>query len=604
MRDVRRLLPYSTLTILPPVRAMNLPRTMNQRNQLLQNLYDRFTCFDSLWPDLFGWIGDHIVGCSWSRYHIGLVPGIRGLAFRESPGGLSSLNPSTVVHELSHALGRAHAGNSHGESTGGGWDSRFPFPHGGIGGYGFDINNWQVVRPTWGSAGPPAGIPLSPNAGCDPDDTDCPTHDYLSYGDGPRWPSSYTWNNIWRHGFTGRVGSIFGGAGAGVAAEAEVSTPELVHIRGHLAEDGTLVTESYYTFPTPKGAVLPEANGDLHAAAVDANGKELSSRDVEPLALEDSEEALFSFLLPFPAETATIRLSYRGEVVDERAVSASPPTLSVVTPSAGAVVSSGEVLRIQWNAIDTDGDPMTYSVQYSADKGQTWLTLGTGLEETSLEVETRALPGSPDALVRVMASDGVLATRATSALFELQDQPPYAVILWPEDGASLSMVDPHIFQGSVADPEENEIEDETVGWFSDVQGFLGKGRSIDVKSLKEGRHEITLKADDLQGITGSRTIEIFAVRSGPPSRNFVRGDVTDDGTVDMSDAIALLGYLFLGAEAPECEDAGDTNDDGELDISDAIQILGYLFLGDNAPQAPFPEAGVDTTEDELHCPES
>ena len=48
--------------------------------------------------------------------------------------------------------------------------------------------------------------------------------------------------------------------------------------------------------------------------------------------------------------------------------------------------------------------------------------------------------------------------------------------------------------------------------------------------------------------------------------------------------------------------AADPNDDGNIDISDAIAILTFLFLGGKfpAPTPPGP-AAHDTTLDELGC---
>ena len=54
---------------------------------------------------------------------------------------------------------------------------------------------------------------------------------------------------------------------------------------------------------------------------------------------------------------------------------------------------------------------------------------------------------------------------------------------------------------------------------------------------------------------------------------FLRGDASGDGEVVISDAIFALGYLFLGGDAPPCDDAADANDDGTLEITDAIYIL-------------------------------
>ena len=83
---------------------------------------------------------------------------------------------------------------------------------------------------------------------------------------------------------------------------------------------------------------------------------------------------------------------------------------------------------------------------------------------------------------------------------------------------------------------------------------------------------------------------------------FRRGDANVDGKLDIADAIATLGYLFLGGAELPCLDAADTDDSGGLDISDAVRSLNYLFLGAEAPPAPGSEVcGEDPTEDELEC---
>ncbi len=84
------------------------------------------------------------------------------------------------------------------------------------------------------------------------------------------------------------------------------------------------------------------------------------------------------------------------------------------------------------------------------------------------------------------------------------------------------------------------------------------------------------------------------------SANFIRGDVNDDGSFDIGDAIAGLDYLF-GSTTLECVDALDANDDGGADIADAISILATLFSGGADPAAPFPSCGSDPTPDGLTC---
>ena len=50
-----------------------------------------------------------------------------------------------------------------------------------------------------------------------------------------------------------------------------------------------------------------------------------------------------------------------------------------------------------------------------------------------------------------------------------------------------------------------------------------------------------------------------------------------------------------------CPDATDTNDDSELDLADAIALLTHLFADNDGLPAPFPDCGLDPTEDALGC---
>jgi len=82
---------------------------------------------------------------------------------------------------------------------------------------------------------------------------------------------------------------------------------------------------------------------------------------------------------------------------------------------------------------------------------------------------------------------------------------------------------------------------------------------------------------------------------------FVRGDVNKDGAVDVTDPVAILGYLFLGTTPPACKDSADANDDGLINIADPVFILSTLFLGKGSLPAPYPDEGFDPTEDVIVC---
>jgi hypothetical protein len=74
------------------------------------------------------------------------------------------------------------------------------------------------------------------------------------------------------------------------------------------------------------------------------------------------------------------------------------------------------------------------------------------------------------------------------------------------------------------------------------------------------------------------------IQTGP---KFRRGDHDGSGLSDITDALNLLGFLFLGTTSPICNNASDFDNSGALDITDALILLGHLFLGQpNAIPAP------------------
>lgn len=86
------------------------------------------------------------------------------------------------------------------------------------------------------------------------------------------------------------------------------------------------------------------------------------------------------------------------------------------------------------------------------------------------------------------------------------------------------------------------------------------------------------------------------------NHDFRRGDVNNDGLVDMTDVTSLMDYLFLGTFKQSCDDAADVNDSGIIDNSDVVYQLRFLFEGGPPPPHPGPSrCGEDQTGDELTC---
>ncbi|HER00598.1 MAG TPA: hypothetical protein ENO22_14770 [candidate division Zixibacteria bacterium] len=64
---------------------------------------------------------------------------------------------------------------------------------------------------------------------------------------------------------------------------------------------------------------------------------------------------------------------------------------------------------------------------------------------------------------------------------------------------------------------------------------------------------------------------------------YICGDADNSGTVNVSDAVIIINYVFVGGTAPDPLDAADTNCDGSVNVSDAVNIINYVFVGGNDP---------------------
>jgi hypothetical protein len=105
---------------------------------------------------------------------------------------------------------------------------------------------------------------------------------------------------------------------------------------------------------------------------------------------------------------------------------------------------------------------------------------------------------------------------------------------------------------------------------------------------------VTGSADDAAALHESTS-------RGGPGRSFRRSDSNADGEVNLSDAIHLLMYLFVGGARPSCLKSADMDDSGTLGIEDPIRLLNHLVQGGPPPPQPFESCGVDGSPDSLGC---
>lgn len=127
-------------------------------------------------------------------------------------------------------------------------------------------------------------------------------------------------------------------------------------------------------------------------------------------------------------------------------------------------------------------------------------------------------------------------------------------------------------------------------WISD-ELVLGNAPALD-PGEPPGLRDMVVSDDRGSSIT--RNAVEYVAPANVAGTLFQRGDANESGRIDLSDAVNILGFLFLGSpESLGCEAASDIDGNGALNISDPIYLLAYLFIGGPEPGAPFSTCGRD-----------
>jgi hypothetical protein len=132
--------------------------------------------------------------------------------------------------------------------------------------------------------------------------------------------------------------------------------------------------------------------------------------------------------------------------------------------------------------------------------------------------EVGRLPGSDQARVRVLATDGVNTGQATSAAFSLAPHPPLAFIWDPGDGSRYDPGDVALLDGSGWDAEDGPVDDPgRLVWRSDIDGELGTGPELILPTLSTAWHQVRLTVTDGDQMTGVARVMVVVGTGGGPS---------------------------------------------------------------------------------------
>ena len=134
-------------------------------------------------------------------------------------------------------------------------------------------------------------------------------------------------------------------------------------------------------------------------------------------------------------------------------------------------------------------------------------------------------------------------------------------------------------------------DNELIAGTADYSGFVKSWNGISWQLLGSGPNDQVLTLAEYQRklVVGGR----FTQAGGKPigyvaswsKLSYLCGDANGDRTVNISDAVYLIAYIFSGGPAPSPLLAGDANCSGSINISDAVYLIAYIFSGGPQPCA-------------------
>ncbi|MBI1842659.1 MAG: hypothetical protein HYR88_17610 [Verrucomicrobia bacterium] len=255
----------------------------------------------------------------------------------------------------------------------------------------------------------------------------------------------------------------------------------------------------------------------------------LSDQPLRFLAGVDSPGDTTAFFQVMAWEPATSRVQiWNGaDILAEQIVSAHKPKLAIAAPHLDV---AGHSLNLAWTASDDDGDGLLFTVLYSPDKGNSWDVVKAGYAGLQLSLDSDLLAGGNQALIRVLVTDGLNTTIATTAPFIIPKHAPKVVISGVNPGERIAYGEPRMLFGLGYQPEYGTLESSRLTWtLAGPTKLTGMGTKFSLTDLAPGPYKITLTALGVDNQTGASTVpfEVLPLEVADGSAPDVDGQVAE-----------------------------------------------------------------------------
>jgi len=404
-------------------------------------------------------------------------------------------NGTTAAHEIGHALGRQHAPCDNitrcasPRNTDDGFPSYSGYDSDSIGEYGFNLDNGRVVDPSI-------------------------AHDMMGYS-GSKWISPYTYKAL-----RSRIPEIDDGDAGGGAAALAVSSSRSrdrgewikkksshLFLRLRIHRDRSVHFQPafhYAVFPQGHGNLptdfvveLHDEHGDvLRSACLYAGGHDTccacscegrSGRCSWPLVIRQA--------VPFDHRAKKLVL-YECDTLIHDASIPEPPDVKV--RCEGARNTNATDLALSWSTAkpsDSAGG-LWYLVQWRDAHG-TWRGGAPRTQATSLQVPKTLFGRQQEAAVRVLATSGIATGQGLWQGSIRRPRRPRTAdgnlrifLTGASKPTTKTQALPSIIRVAAVDDDGSSLARPAVRWYDSRGGELGRGRSLDLRTLPVGAHTV------------------------------------------------------------------------------------------------------------------
>jgi PKD repeat protein len=223
------------------------------------------------------------------------------------------------------------------------------------------------------------------------------------------------------------------------------------------------------------------------------------------------------------------------------------PVVTITSPANGYTLFEGTPLTLEGSATDAQEGPLPGSALR-------WSSSLAGALGTGSPLTVSLTRGTHQVTLAARDTAGNEGIAQISVVVLVPNAPPTASITSPSTGARFTAGTVVALRGTGTDPEDGPLSGASLTWLSSRDGTLGTGQALDIGSLTEGTHQITLSARDSGGRVGSASIQLIiepapvnlppVARLTGPAQGEARQALSFDGSTSSDPDGTIVSYRF------------------------------------------------------------